>query len=106
MTTFVRGRTVTTSDALVVVDAGLAVGIHRFQLVVVSNDGRQSAPDMVDVVVAREVVIPVPVRPPVTRPPVIPVVPPTGDPVGTRIRTPAKPRKTRARKPAKSRSET
>ena len=105
MTAFVRGRTVKTSDALVVVDAGLAVGIHRFQLVVVSNDGRQSAPDMVDVVVAREVVIPVPVRPPVTRPPVIPVRP-TGDPVGTRIRTPAKPRETRARKPEKSRSET
>jgi hypothetical protein len=44
MTTFVKGRTVETAEPVVVVDAGLSVGTHRFQLVVVSNDGRRSAP--------------------------------------------------------------
>jgi hypothetical protein len=53
MTTFVKGRTVETAEPVVVVDAGLSVGTHRFQLVVVSNDGRRSAPEAVDVVVSR-----------------------------------------------------
>jgi hypothetical protein len=42
---------------VVVVDAGLAVGTHRFQLVVVSNDGRRSAPEAIDVVVSRPLVV-------------------------------------------------
>ena len=123
MTTFVRGRTVKTAEAVVTVDAGLAIGTHRFQLAVVTRDGRQSTPDVVDVVVSRVLVVDPP-RPPVTRPPVIPpvtrppvtpvvtdVVRPPVTPVVTPIRTPSKPRKAKApkatrRKPAKPRSET
>lgn len=101
MTTFVKGRTVKTAEAVVTVDAGLAIGTHRFQLAVVTRDGRQSTPDVVDVVVSRVLVVDPP-RPPIGRPPVITVD--TG--VVTPIRTPAKPRKPRARKPAKPRSET
>jgi hypothetical protein len=96
MTTFVKGRTVETAEPVVVVDAGLSVGTHRFQLVVVSNDGRRSAPEAVDVVVSRPLVVETPPRPTLT-----PVVRPT--------RAPAEVRKTRARKPAKPakpRSET
>ncbi|HRD92360.1 MAG TPA: hypothetical protein PK201_04495 [Accumulibacter sp.] len=119
MTTFVRGRTVETTAAVVEVDAGLAVGTHRFQLVVVRDDGRRSAPQVVDVVVRRQVVViepqPQP-QPPLTRPPltgvtpiVTPVVRPGITPVVRPTRAPAEARKTRARKPAKSakpRSET
>ncbi|MQM31133.1 MAG: hypothetical protein CRU78_11675 [Candidatus Accumulibacter phosphatis] len=93
MTTFVKGRTVETAEPVVVVDAGLSVGTHRFQLVVVSNDGRRSAPEAVDVVVSRPLVVETPPRPTLIRP----------------TRAPAEVRKTRApkpAKPAKSRSET
>lgn len=132
MTTFVRGRTVETAEAVVLVDAGLAVGTHRFQLVVVSNDGRRSAPEVVDVVISRLVIVepqppvtrPPLTEPPVTRPPVTtqppltpgvtpvvtpvvrPVVTPVVTPVVRPIRAPAEARKTRVRKPAKPRSET
>ena len=108
MTTFVKGRTVETAEPVVVVDAGLSVGTHRFQLVVVSNNGRRSAPEAVDVVVSRRLVVETPPRPTLFRPPLpgwtailTPVVRPT--------RAPAEVRKTRApkpAKPAKSRSET
>jgi hypothetical protein len=103
MTTFVRGRTLRTSDATVVVDAGLAIGTHRFQLEVVTNDGRRSVPDVVDVAIAREPVGPV--RPPVTggggglvTPAVTPAVTP--------VRVPGRPRASKPRKAAKDRSET
>jgi len=79
MTTFVRGRPVETAQPMVLVDAGLAVGTHRFQLVVVSNDGRRSAPQLVDVVITQR---------PVTRPPVTPVVTPVVRPVVTPVVTP------------------
>jgi hypothetical protein len=114
MTAFVRGRTVETTAAVVEVDAGLAVGTHRFQLVVVCDDGRRSAPQPVDVIVNRQAVViePQP-QPPVTRPPltgvtpiVTPVVRPVITPVVRPTRAPAEVRKTRARKPAKPRSET
>lgn len=51
MTTFVRGRPVSQANPRITVDAGLPVGRHRFQLEVLSDDGRRSAPDVVDVVV-------------------------------------------------------
>lgn len=51
MTTFVRGRPVSQANPRVTVDAGLPVGRHRFQLEVLSDDGRRSAPDVVDIVV-------------------------------------------------------
>ena len=98
MTTFVRGRTLRTSDATVVVDAGLAIGTHRFQLEVVTNDGRRSAPDVVDIAIAREPVGPV--RPPVTGGGgglVTPAVTP--------VRVPGQPRASKPRKAAKDRSE-
>jgi hypothetical protein len=109
MTAFVRGRPVKTAEPGVVVDAGLGVGTHRFQLVVVTRDGRQSPPDLVDVVVTRAVVGPV--RPSVTEPvsPVRPtltaVVSPRVTPRAAPLRTPATPRKSKPRKPAKPRSE-
>ena len=101
MTTFVKGRAVKTAEAVVTVDAGLAVGTHRFQLEVVTSDGRRSAPVAVDVVVSRLLVVD-PLPPIVTRPTVL-------TDVVTPIRCPARPRKPstpRARKPAKTRSET
>lgn len=100
MTTFVRGRTLKTSDATMVVDAGLSVGTHRFQLEVVTNDGRRSAPDVVDIAVARAQVGPV--RPPGGGGLVTPVV----TPVVTPIRVPGRPRTSKPRKSAKDRSET
>jgi hypothetical protein len=42
---FVRGVPQTTRVPGITVDAGLGPGIHRFRLVVVDNDGLQSAPD-------------------------------------------------------------
>jgi len=103
MTTFVRGRTLRTSDATVVVDAGLAVGTHRFQLEVMTSDGRRSVPDIVDIAIAR---VPVgPVRPSLTGVGgglVTPVVTPAVTP----IRVPGRPRASKPRTSAKDRSET
>lgn len=45
MARFVVGQPVTTPEPRVVVDAGLRAGEHRFQLVVVTADGRVSAPE-------------------------------------------------------------
>lgn len=53
MVSFVRGRTLSTTTPTVAVDAGLPLGTHRFQLVVVSASGQASAPAIVDVAVAR-----------------------------------------------------
>lgn len=102
MTTFVRGRTLRTSDATAVVDAGLAVGTHRFQLEVLTSDGRRSAPDFVDIVIARVAVGPV--RPQLTTGGsglVTPVVTPVRP-----NRVPARPRASKPRKSAQDRSET
>lgn len=106
MTAFVRGRPVKTAEPRVVVDAGLEVGTHRFQLVVLTSDGRQSPPDVVDVVVSRASVGPL--RPPLTevvspvRPPLTGTVTTLVRPGVATIRTPTAPRKS---KPAKPRSE-
>lgn len=47
-------------QAAVVVDAGLPVGVHRFQLVVVGRSGRRSSPVEVIVSVVRRLPIPGP----------------------------------------------
>ncbi len=47
MAKFVVGRPLTTRESSVVVDAGLPVGIHRFQLVVIGANGVASKPDQV-----------------------------------------------------------
>lgn len=47
MTTFVAGKPQTTDKPAVVVDAGLAAGLHRFRLVVVDAAGNESKPDEV-----------------------------------------------------------
>lgn len=72
MVAFVRGRPITTDEPTVTVDAGLALGVHRFQLVVVTADGRRSAADVVDLTVER-LTIPGPLDP-VVRPPLIDTV--------------------------------
>lgn len=53
MVSFVRGRSISTTTPTVAVDAGLPLGTHRFQLVVVSASGQASAPAIVDVAIAR-----------------------------------------------------
>ena len=68
MATFTVGRPITTKEPTITVDAGLPVGLHRFQLVVVDDAGNRSVPD-VAVVSVQRLVIP-PVTPP-TRPDVV-----------------------------------
>lgn len=51
MPRFVVGEPIRTREPLVTVDAGLRPGVHRFQLEVVSADGRVSGPDAVSVTV-------------------------------------------------------
>jgi hypothetical protein len=52
MVAFVQGRAVTTRVATVVVDPGLPVGAHRFQLVAVDAAGLRSRPDVAVVRIA------------------------------------------------------
>jgi hypothetical protein len=88
--TFVPGRPITTDQPFIEVDAGLPVGTHRFQLVVVDAQGNQSRPDIRAVTVSR-----IPIMPPVVGPvgPVIPVDPvrPTGPGVPISPTTPITP---------------
>lgn len=74
MATFIPGRPITTDQPFIDVDAGLPIGTHRFQLIVVDAQGNRSAPDIQTVTITR-----VPITPPVVGPigPVIPI-----DPVG------------------------
>ena len=80
MVTFVRGRPVTTTKPVIEVDAGLPLGVHRFQLQVLTDDGRRSPADVVAVSVQRlgggplEPVVRPTVREPVVRPTVSPTV--------------------------------
>ena len=77
MATFIVGQPITTDQPFIDVDAGLSVGTHRFQLVVVDAQGNRSAPDIRTVTISR-----LPITPPVVGPtgPVIPIDPvsPTG----------------------------
>jgi hypothetical protein len=65
---FVPNVPVATSEPTMVVDAGLAVGTHRFQLVVFNARGQASKPQTFDVVIEPRLVVPVtpitPIRPP------------------------------------------
>lgn len=72
MATFVPGRSITTDQPFIDVDAGLSVGTHRFQLVVVDAQGNRSAPDVQTVTITR-----LPITPPVVGPigPVVPIGP-------------------------------
>jgi hypothetical protein len=53
MAEFVVGTPVVTREPVVTVDAGLRPGRHLFRLVVVDNDGQESAPDERIVTVSR-----------------------------------------------------
>jgi hypothetical protein len=57
--TFAVGQTITTSVPSIAVDAGLRLGGHRFQLVVVTADGRKSPPDTATVNVTEQTIGPV-----------------------------------------------
>jgi hypothetical protein len=48
---FLPNQPVETTTPTVVVDRGLAVGPHRFRLVVVTRDGRVSRPDEIVITV-------------------------------------------------------
>lgn len=58
MVSFVQGRAVKTAEPTVTVDAGLPLGTHRFQLVVLTDTGQQSAPAFASVAVVRIVTEP------------------------------------------------
>jgi hypothetical protein len=86
-------------EPLLVVQNRLAVGAHRFALVVVNDRGVESAPDVLTVTVRRAVVVtPVdpridtPVLTPV-RPPVSPVITPVRPPIPTPVGPPPRSRK-------------
>lgn len=82
MVAFTVGKPVTTDTPEVEVDAGLAVGSHRFQLMVVDDSDLRSKPDEIVVLVRGRIV------PPVTDPPIVVVRPPIGDPVIDPVRPP------------------
>jgi hypothetical protein len=95
--TFVPGRPITTEQPFIDVDAGLSVGTHRFQLVVVDAQGNRSVPDVQTVIISR-----LPVTPPIVGPigpvipidPVVPIRPVSPiepiQPIGTGIPTPVR----------------
>jgi hypothetical protein len=95
MAAFTVDKPIPTRTPTITVDAGLAVGDHRFQLEVVDDGGLRSKPDLVTVTVQRRVIVS-PERP--TRPvptPVPPVTPvrPVVSPIIT-TPTPVSPRRT------------
>ncbi|MFU2486465.1 hypothetical protein [Thauera sp. WH-1] len=114
MVSFVRGQTIKTATPTITVDAGLAAGVHRFQLVVQTDTGQASVPAMVEVSVVRMVVDPIrpvldstvvnppPGSPTLTTTPTVTTNPtPTGSIGGMLVR----PRAAPSRKPRKSRKE-
>lgn len=46
MARFVINQPIRTAEPFIVVDAGLRAGEHRFELVVTTDDGRSSRPDI------------------------------------------------------------
>jgi hypothetical protein len=74
MTRFAIGQTVVTKEPVISVDAGLAVGSHRFRLVVSDDSGLASKP--VEVVVQVS-----PTTQPTTEPTVQPIPRPTPRPI-------------------------
>lgn len=61
MARFAVGQPIATSEPVIVVDPGLAPGLHRFRLEVFNGSGVMSPPDEVVVRVLPR--LPVPVRP-------------------------------------------
>jgi hypothetical protein len=88
MTQFAVGQSITTTTPTIVVDAGLAIGSHRFQLVVVDSAGLRSAADVQVVAIQRQLVVG-------------PVIGTVVNPVATPV-TPVRPAIPRARKPPKA----
>jgi hypothetical protein len=94
MAKFEVRRPLTTREPTVVVDGGLPVGVHRFELIVVNAAGVKSAPDQV--LVQIQAVTPLsPVSPLTPVSPVSPLTPvsPVAPVIPTRPRTPRTPRK-------------
>lgn len=85
MARFAVGQSITTTTPTIVVDAGLAIGSHRFQLVVVDSAGLRSVADVGVVAVQRSIV-----AGPVNPTPVVTPVTPIVNPV-VRPRKPEKP---------------
>ena len=56
MPSFAVGQTIETRDPVILVNEGLKVGSHRFQLVVRDTAGNASRPDVATIAVQREVV--------------------------------------------------
>ena len=81
MVAFVVGRAVKTAEPAVTVDPGLPLGVHRFQLQVITADGRRSSVDVVDVSVQRLQILE-PLQP-VLRPTIIDPVSPVISPAAT-----------------------
>lgn len=59
MAVFVPGRPITTREPVISVDAGMTIGSHRFELVVVDSAGLRSRPDEAVVRIAAGVAGPV-----------------------------------------------
>ena len=51
MAVFSIGKPITTTVPVIAVDAGLAIGVHRFQLEVIDTAGNRSKPDVAEVTV-------------------------------------------------------
>lgn len=71
MPSFAVGQPITTREPFVQVDAGLDPGTHRFQLEVVTADGRRSRPDVREVTVVRRIITDPVVRDPILRDPIL-----------------------------------
>jgi len=56
MASFSVGKPITTTTPTIVVDPGLPVGSHSFQLEVIDSAGNRSRPDLAVVTVQREVI--------------------------------------------------
>ena len=69
MTVLSVGRPLESRLATLLVENRLAVGRHRFALVVIDNDGNESEPDVLTVTV-RASLPPIRLRTPAARPPV------------------------------------
>lgn len=89
MARFAVGQAIPGVEPVIVVDAGLPVGGHRFQLVVVDSAGRRSAPVEAVVTVSR-VLTPIPDRPEIIL---------TGTTTPVVLRPGRTPRKTKRSKP-------
>jgi len=57
MATFTVGKAIATTTPSIVVDAGLPLGQHRFQLVVVTDTGQRSQPDVATVDVQKPIIV-------------------------------------------------